>query len=251
MAKQSSFIKLEGTIGDVTFYKGQNGYNARQKGGVSRSRILNDDAFQRTRENLAEFARAANAGKLLKDAFRELTLKARDLRTHNRLYSQSLKVLKTDMLSDRGERKVENGDISLFEGFQFSNNSVLESTVLARFEVTNDDTEVSVTFAPFDPKKYLSYPIGATDFRFFMVGTAVEFHSGNFLNNITSTDPIKIVAGDLLEPLILALPKITEIGAHRLFALGIEYLQDVNGKTYPLNNGAHNAAKIIITESNE
>ena len=40
MARQSSFLKLEGTIGDITFYKGRTGFKARQKGGVSKDRIL-------------------------------------------------------------------------------------------------------------------------------------------------------------------------------------------------------------------
>ena len=51
MAKQSGIIKLEGTIGDITFYKSQDGLLARAKGGVDASRIQNDAAFQRTREN--------------------------------------------------------------------------------------------------------------------------------------------------------------------------------------------------------
>ena len=39
MAKQSGIIKLEGTIGDVTFYKSKDGLLARSKGGVDASRI--------------------------------------------------------------------------------------------------------------------------------------------------------------------------------------------------------------------
>ena len=55
MARQSSIIKLKGTIGGVTFYKSKDGYLAREKGGVDASRIKNDPAFQRTRENGSEF----------------------------------------------------------------------------------------------------------------------------------------------------------------------------------------------------
>ena len=52
MAKQKGIIKLEGTIGDITFYKStQDGHLAREKGGVSADRIANDPNFQRTREN--------------------------------------------------------------------------------------------------------------------------------------------------------------------------------------------------------
>jgi hypothetical protein len=34
MAKQMGIIKLQGTIGDINFYKSQDGYMAREKGGV-------------------------------------------------------------------------------------------------------------------------------------------------------------------------------------------------------------------------
>ena len=66
MARQRSIIKLDGTIGGITFYKSKDGYLAREKGGVSADRIKNDPAFQRTRENGAEFGRAGKAGKFPK-----------------------------------------------------------------------------------------------------------------------------------------------------------------------------------------
>ena len=64
MARQKGIVKLKGTIGDITFYKTQDGHLAREKGGVDASRIKNDPAFQRTRENGSEFGRAGKAGKV-------------------------------------------------------------------------------------------------------------------------------------------------------------------------------------------
>ena len=55
MARQKGIIKLKGTIGDITFYKTQDGHLAREKGGIDASRIASDPAFQRTRENGSEF----------------------------------------------------------------------------------------------------------------------------------------------------------------------------------------------------
>ena len=39
MAKQKGIIKIEGTIGDITFFKTADGYLAREKSGVSADRI--------------------------------------------------------------------------------------------------------------------------------------------------------------------------------------------------------------------
>jgi len=58
MARQKGIIKLEGTIGDISFYKSKDGHLARTKGGMEADRIKNDPTFQRTRENGNEFGRA-------------------------------------------------------------------------------------------------------------------------------------------------------------------------------------------------
>ncbi|WP_339895393.1 hypothetical protein [uncultured Algibacter sp.] len=42
MAKLKGIIKLEGTLDNLTFYKGQEGYLVKTKGGVSKERIQND-----------------------------------------------------------------------------------------------------------------------------------------------------------------------------------------------------------------
>jgi hypothetical protein len=64
MARVESLIKLNGTIGDLSFYKSKSvGYQARMKTGVSGDRIANDPAFARTRENGSEFGRAQQEGK--------------------------------------------------------------------------------------------------------------------------------------------------------------------------------------------
>jgi len=51
MAQQKSILKLQETIGGITFYKSKDGYQALEKGGVDASRIANDLRFARPREN--------------------------------------------------------------------------------------------------------------------------------------------------------------------------------------------------------
>jgi hypothetical protein len=60
MARQKGIIKLEGTIGDISFYKSKDGHLARTKGGVDGEWIQNDPAFQRTRGNRQEFDRSGS-----------------------------------------------------------------------------------------------------------------------------------------------------------------------------------------------
>jgi hypothetical protein len=247
MARQSSFLKLEGTIGDVTFYKGANGSFARQKGGVNKSRILNDPNFQRTRENLAEFAKAAAASQLLKNAFREITLRSRDLRTHNRLYALAMKVIKTDIVSVRGERSFALGDSAVMNGFQFNINSIWSATVFAKYVLDATPTELSVIFEQFVPGIKLAKPMGATHARFFLVASSINPLEGTYGTNMVSSVEIEInqqpLAGFQITISKQTIPDTTQV-----YALGVEYLQEVNGGMYPLNDKSHNSAKIIFIE---
>jgi hypothetical protein len=64
MAKKKGAIKLDGTIGDITFYKTQDGYLAREKGCVTADCIAHDPAFNapgKTGRNLEERARVVRS----------------------------------------------------------------------------------------------------------------------------------------------------------------------------------------------
>jgi len=115
MAKQSGIIKLKGTIGDISFYKSQDGHLAREKGGVSADRIKSDPSFQRTRENGSEFGTAGAAGKVLRNAFRQLVQPVADGRLVSRLTKEMLAVVKTDEDNFRGQRNVQNGNLRLLK----------------------------------------------------------------------------------------------------------------------------------------
>jgi hypothetical protein len=78
MAKQRGLFKAEGTLDEFSFYKSADGFMIRQKGGVSAERMATDPAFERTRENQKEFARAGKAGKVLRNALRSLLLHVGD-----------------------------------------------------------------------------------------------------------------------------------------------------------------------------
>ena len=133
MARQKGLIKLDGTIGGITFYKTQDGYLAREKGGVDGDRIANDPNFQRTRENGAEFGRAGKAGKLLRNSLRVLMQNASDRRMVGRLTAKMVKVIQADVTNTRGQRKVIDGEAEILTGFEFNINGKLGNTIYAPF----------------------------------------------------------------------------------------------------------------------
>ncbi|MCW3808140.1 hypothetical protein OM074_21150, partial [Marinilabiliaceae bacterium D04] len=120
MARQKGVLKLEGQIGDLSFYKSEGEYLARTKGGVDGERIKKDPAFARTRENGAEFGRAGKAGKLLRSALKTPIAQSADKKVSSRLTSQMVKVIQADVTNGRGERNVVDGDLNLLQGFEFN-----------------------------------------------------------------------------------------------------------------------------------
>jgi len=138
MAQQKGHLPVKGRIGNLSFYKSRDGYLVKDKGGISKSRLASDPAFQRTRENGAEFGRAGKAGKLLRNAVKAVSQKASDGRAVSRLTKQMTLVQKSDTVSKRGERNVVDGNIGLLQGFQFNINAVLDSTFFAPFTAAID-----------------------------------------------------------------------------------------------------------------
>src|SRR5690606_38746888 len=133
MAKQTGIIKLKGTIGGISFYKTSDGHLAREKGGIDASRIANDPAFQRTRENGSEFGTAGKGGKLIRVALRNLMQNASDKRVTSRLTQKLVAVVKTDATHERGFRTIQDGNLALLGGFEFNINGKLASLFFAGY----------------------------------------------------------------------------------------------------------------------
>jgi hypothetical protein len=246
MARQKGIIKLKGTIGDITFYKTQDGHLAREKGSLDASRIANDPAFQRTRENGSEFGRAGKAGKILRTALRGLLLNSSDGRMVSRLTQQMIKVIQADLVNDRGLRNIIDGEAELLSGFEFNIRGKLGTTLFAPYTATIDRVTgvIEVTMAPFIPSNMIAAPSGATHFKIISAGAEVDFEAETFVveNAETGILPWDAIATTA----IVQTNNVTPASTKPLFlALGIEFYQQVNGKMYPLKNGAYNPLSLV------
>lgn len=246
MPKQIGTAKIRGTIGDITFYKSQDGLMARQKTEISAKRIATDPAYARTRENNKEFGRACKTGKVIRTAFNNVLAQAADNRMISRLVQAVMVAQKADGVSDRGERNIITGDATLLEKFDFNDKSPLGAVLQAQFlaDVDRVTGEVTVTVEEFIPAKNINPPDGATHCKLFSAAAAVDFASGTFVK--TSATTPEIVLG--LQPeavinLVQHLPANSD--DHLIIVLGIEFYQRFNGRFYPINNGSSNAITIV------
>ena len=229
MARQKGIIKLKGTIGGITFYKtSQDGHLAREKGGIEKSRIESDPAFQRTRENGSEFGRAGKAGKLLRTSLRALLLNAADGRMVSRLTKQMVIVIQADTTSLRGLRNVIDGEAELLKGFEFNIRGKLGTSLFAPFvgaidRITGD---ITVDIASFVPANMISAPSGTSHFKIISAGAEIDFEAETFIEAHSET---AILPWDATPTLAIAQTNaVTAASTKPLFlALGIEFYQEI------------------------
>ena len=247
MAKQKGIFKVKGTLDDVTFYKTKNdGFLIRQKSTVDGKRIATDPSFQRTRENNSEFGAAGSAGKLLRSAFKGLTINASDSQLVSRLVTEMIKVLQEDLVSLRGKRNVLDGETELLTGFEFNKDGLLSTTLFAPYVASIDRPTgaLQVDVAPFIPTNMVSAPGGATHFKINAAGASIDFEKKVYVVDVQASAVLP-----WNNTLTTALSLISNVGAastHPLFlVVGIEFFQEVNGGSYPLKNGAFNCLQIV------
>jgi len=236
MARQNGIIKLKGTIGDISFYKTSDGHLAREKGGIDASRIANDPAFQRTRENGSEFGAAGKGGKVLRNAIRILLQNAKDKRVVSRLTTDLLKVVKTDTVNERGLRTIQDGDMALLNSFEFNINGKLGATLFVGYDkgfdrVTGDAT---VGIAPFSPKIRIAAPSGTTHFKMVMGAAEVDFANETSVFESDETAVLPYEAAKTAQIDLSASVTANSV-LPVIQVLGIEFYQEVNGQMYPVN----------------
>ncbi len=250
MARQNGIIKLKGTIGGVSFYKSRDGHLAREKGGVDKSRIMNDPAFQRTRENGSEFGRAGAAGKVLRTAIRALLINASDFRMVSRLTKEMVKVIQEDLVSERGLRNVLDGELELLLGFEFNISGKLGTTLYAPFVGTIDRVtgQLTVDLVSFVPVNMISAPGGTTHFKIVSAGAEIDFEAGTFVTQESGTAILPYDANATAA--INLVNAVTAASTKPLFlALGVQFYQEINGAQYPLKNGSYNALSLVKIDS--
>lgn len=246
MARQKSILKLQGTIGGISFYKSKDGYLAREKGGVDASRIANDPSFARTRENGTEFANAATAGKMLRDAVRILGKDASDGRVTARLTQVMAQIKNMDEANARGERSVAEGIEKaeaklLLKGFNFNANAVLGSVLFNPYQVDTATGEISIDAIV--PQDDIRLPEGATHIVFRSGLASVDFTTGQ--SEITVSEPVRLAISAAPQALSVKPASVPALDGIRFIMLSIDFVQSVNEVDYSLKNNAFNVLAIV------
>lgn len=246
MARQTGLIKIKGTLDNVNFYKSKDGDLARMKTSVDGTRIANDPAFERTRENNQEFGNAAQAGKLMRDALRPIALNASDGRIVSRLTQLMAQIKNMDVDSARGQRTVSSGLVDpnavlMLKGLEFNKQALMSSVLYKPYAV--DTTTGEITITGLNPVTDVVIPQGATHLEFSGAFATVDFQTGATEMISTGVQTLQINS-DLTDVSIIPDGVPTGPGV-KLYLLKLSFYQQVNGVMYPLKNGAYNALRVI------
>tara|TARA_R110002051_G_scaffold40200_1_gene83903 strand:+ start:2700 stop:3452 length:753 start_codon:yes stop_codon:yes gene_type:complete len=247
MAKLKSLLKIEGTLDGMTFYKKADGqYYVRAKGGVKKERILNDPSFARTRENNSEFAEVAKSGKQFRRALVGALTNVKDRTKTTRLSSNLFKVKNYDTTSGRGERKVSIGiqeaeaKVQLV-GFDFNKNAPLDTVLLQNYVINTTSKEISL--GDFIPNIMLANPKGATHVKISAYHANYDFNS--FESELVASNVETLAIDSTSSNITFSFTTPASGTGVELFLLKIEFLQELNGDLYQLNNGTFNALKLV------
>lgn len=245
MPKQKGTHRLLGTTGDMTYSKTKDGYIAKEKLHINSDRFKNSEGYARVRENIAEFGRAGKAGKLLRIAFQAAIKVTADSRMSSRLTTEFLRIIKTDPVSDRGQRAVLLGEIDTMPGFEFNAGLSFAQTFHPPFttSVNRQTGQVTIAVPAFQVRDGFSIPEGATHARLIAGVALLDFDKGVHFSNLQySADMV------LGEESVAALNLTAQVPAAStlpLFTvLGIQYFISTNAKLYPLNK-AFNAMSLV------
>ena len=246
MAIQKGIIKLKGKIGDISFYKTQDGHLAREKGGVDASRIATDPAFVRTRENGNEFGSAASSGKVLRDALRNMLMSASDNRVTSRLTKLMNSVKNLDATSARGLRTVGTAIAlptakALLKGFNFNSKAILGGVLYKTYVVATGTGEISINGLV--PINDIAFPSGATHLNIKGAWAKIDFETGIY--DVQYSKVVNLPIDGTSKDVVLT-PTAAPVGTGTdTYLLMIEFLQEVNTVQYSLKNGAYNALSIV------
>lgn len=246
MARQTGLIKIKGTLDNVNFYKTKDGDLARMKTSVDGTRIANDPAFERTRENNQEFGNAAQAGKLMRDSLRPIALNASDGRITSRLTQIMAQIKNLDPDSVRGQRQVAVGvnvpeGLAKLKGIEFNNRSLMSSILFKSYSVDTSTGEITIN--GLNPVNDIVIPQGATHLEFVGGFANVNFETAE---SDLLLSPVQVLEINSTISDITLMPDCVPNGSGiRMYLLRLSFYQKVNGELYPLKNGAYNALRVI------
>jgi len=246
MGEQTGVVRIRGTVGNLTFTKNN---KVHLKSGIDGEIMRKDKRFRRTRENWSEFSVAAKAASLIRHAFADFTEYYRDPGGQSRLLSHTMKVVKSDPTSARGQRQIQLGNFSSLVGYDFNIAQPLKLSFKQPFAVSIDRTAGTAEVAT--PQCWadtsITEPYGATHFKFVACVAVINWEEKSFEKGIAESPQFEVGETDIPAQ-NLALSFTAETPHTILISLGTWFYQEANGENYMMRDGSNHAMAIVAVD---
>ena len=233
MARQSGPIPIEGTLGDLIFYKTIHGHLVRRKGSLDKQRVMSDPAFERSRAAGSEFGRAGAASGLIRRAVKQYCPYAGDGQTHSRLSKLLGSIIRADSTHPAGERQVIAENIGPLKGFEWIQDHPLSRSFWAQCGGSmTPEGVLTITMTGFTPKRDLGWPLNATHAQLTVVCISARFPEGEA--DSASAQSGRLMKSTVAINLALECSLPVKEGAVTMAGIGVQFFE---GET-ALNEGA-------------
>lgn len=250
MAKQESFIKLTGKVGDITFRKTSKGYTAHQISKIDPNVLLNSPKAQILRENKAEFARSVIYSKMLRDALRPVTQFCKDKYHNGRLNAIMLRVIKLDTVNQAGLRSMNDALENELLGFEFNERNKLDGVFYPAMSITIDKPKLiaQVNIPEFKTHDYFQFNAEASFAKIKMSMVACNFETGQY--SLVSEESTELYADtENTAALSLETTFIEPVSGYIVVLLGVEFYRNINGFLERLYQGTSDSLKVVSVAS--
>ena len=262
MAKVQSLFLVSGDVGDAAFQLRDGKCILKRPSRIPKSRIMNDRAFRRTRENMQEFNGAMLSASAFRVALGGLMKDYADKRMTNRLTKTLSKVMRASP-GIRGERPMEiSQNLSSLRNFELhKDDKFIDACFFTSYDVVVNAARTSATWTipVFDTDTFMGRPQGATHFKFCLaLGVLSDRIYDSVLSKYVPASPDEDGVGAIERsatfdyrtaisaPIVITadLPVGTVMtpSAALIVGIGVEFYQDVHGTLNILASG--NAMKV-------
>lgn len=241
MAKNVGLVQIEGTIGGITFKKGGVMSQAVGKRAVTSAE---------TKKNNSEFGNATSVASLFYKALAYLTWSGGSKNTFSRVVKKMTEAIYLDGSSVKGERNVLDGELTVFEGFEY--NAVQSVSGVFNDFLTSAIDRITgvclVSIPAFVPLQALKMPNGATHVKFVAQAAAVDFEVKEFETKKAETGFIPLNA--TLTAVQNLSCDLSNGSTHPIFlGVAVDFYQYINGTYSILDNSAFNVATILKVDT--
>jgi hypothetical protein len=242
MARPKGIIRIEGSLGDFSFYESKYGPIVRRKGGASKKKIATHPNFVRLREHHEEFSHCAAAGSLFRQALKRFTQQTPDHTLVWRVTSLMHKIKDCDTQSVHGKRLVANGLNSptgkgLLKGFALNRQATASAGLLKALSGQGG----SLVITNLLPGTDLNPPAGATHVRLTGIVSGLDL-----TNHQHAVHESSATLALNQQPVSMTLTATTTLPAGQvLYLLQVIFLQETGGVLYALKDAGHHSMTVV------